>query len=141
MKTKTNIHQTARMSVAVSALFLLTAFVPVKASDRNLANNAEIALASVNLDILNEAIESSVRFVAPSAADVTAEYREMEINIAYERLDELNAEIEQEVRFEAPAVDVKSEAAELDVDEAINSLDKLNSEIEESIRFEAPAAE
>ncbi len=93
------------------------------------------------MDILNNVIESSVRFVAPSAADVAAEYREMEVNLAYERLDELNTEIEKEVRFEAPAVDVKSEAAELEAKEAINSLDKLNSEIEESIRFEAPAAE
>jgi hypothetical protein len=141
MKTKTNIHQIARMSVAASAFFLLTALVPVKANDRHLENNAEIALASVSLDILNGAIESSVRFVAPSTADVAAEYREMEINMAYEKLDELNTEIEQEVRFEAPAVDVKNEAAELEVNEAKNSLDRLNSEIEESIRFEAPAAE
>jgi hypothetical protein len=141
MKTKTNIHQIARMSVAASALFLLTAFVPVRANDKHLADNAEISVASVSLDILNSAIESSVRFTAPASADVAAEYREMEINAAYEKLDELNSELENEVRFEAPAVDVKSEAAELEVNEALNSLEKLNSEIEESIRFEAPAAE
>jgi hypothetical protein len=141
MKTKTNIHQIARMTVAASALFLMTAFATVSASDKQPANNAEIALASVRLDILNNDIESSVRFTAPASADVPAEYREMEIIAAYEKLDELNTEIEHEVRFEAPAVDVQGEAAELEVNNAIQSLDQLNSEIEKSIRFEAPVAE
>lgn len=141
MKTKTNIHQIARMTVAASALFLMTAFATANVNDRKAANNAEIALASVRLDILNNDIESSVRFTAPAAADVAAEYREMEMNAAYEKLDELNAEIEHEIRFEAPAVDINREATEMEVNEAIQSLDQLNSEIEKSIRFEAPAAE
>ena len=141
MKTRTNIHQIARMTVAASALFLMTAFATVSANDKQPANNAAIALASIRLDILNNDIESSVRFTAPSSADVAAEYREMEINAAYEKLDELNTEIENEVRFEAPAVDVKSEATELEVNEAMQNLNQLNSEIEKSIRFEAPAAE
>jgi hypothetical protein len=140
MKTKTNIHQIARMTVAASALFLMTAFATVSASDLQPVNNDEI-VASVRLDVLNNDIESSVRFTAPVSADVAAEYREMEIVAAYEKLEELNTEIEHAVRFEAPAVDVQSEAAELEVNEAIQSLDQLNSEIEESIRFEAPAAE
>jgi acetolactate synthase small subunit len=141
MKTKTNIHQIARMAVAASALFLMTAFSTVSAKDKQPANNASIALASISLDMLSNDIESSVRFTAPSAADVAAEYREMEINAAYEKLDELNTEIEKEVRFEAPAVDVKREATELEVSDAMHNLDQLNSEIEKSIRFEAPAAE
>jgi hypothetical protein len=141
MKTKTNIHQIARMSVAASAFLFLTAFVPVSANSSHLENNVEIELASEKLDILNDAIESSVRFTVPASADVAAEYREMEINEAYEKLDELSTEIENEVRFEAPAVDVKSEAALLEVNEAMNNLEQLNREIEKSIRFEAPAAE
>jgi hypothetical protein len=141
MKTITNIKQIARTGVVASALFVFASLVSVRASDRVLENNVEVALASVSLDILNDAIESSVRFVAPPAADVAAEYREMEVTIARERLDEFNAEIEREVRFEAPAVDVLSEAAESEVNEAISSLDKLSNDIEKSIRFEAPAAE
>ncbi len=138
MKTKTNINRIARMSVATSVLFALVALVPVKA---NPVSNAEIAVASVRMDLLNDDIESSVRFVAPVSADVAAEYREMELYIASEKLDEFNSEIEQEIRFEAPAVDLKSEAAESEVNEALNSMDQINHAIEESIRFEAPAAE
>ncbi len=141
MKTSINIHQIAKMGVAASALFLLTAFVPVSANGSRHANNAEMAIASVRLDILTSAIESSVRFVAPSSADVAADYLEMEVNAANERLYELNTEMENAVKFEAPAVDINHEVAELEVSEAMNSLDALTSEIEESIRFEAPAAE
>jgi len=141
MKTKMNIHQIARISVAASALFLLAAFVPVKANDRNIENSAEMVAASERLEDLNAMIESSVRFIVPSVVDVAAEYRAMEINAAFESLDELNTEIAHEIKFEAPAVDVKAEAAELEVNEALESLGQLSAEIEQSIRFEAPAAE
>ena len=141
MKTKTYTHRIARISVFAAAFFLLTAVAPAKSNDRIPESSAGMSSAIFSLDVLNDEIESSVRFIPPASLDVAAEYREMEINAALESLEEFNAEIENEVRFEAPAVDVKSEAAEFEVNGAVESLDQLNSEIEKSIRYEAPAAE
>jgi hypothetical protein len=141
MKTKTYTRRIARISFFSAVFFVLIASVTVKANESHPSEDDEMMKASVSLAVLNDAIVSSVRFIAPVSADVAAEYLEMEINAAYESLDELNNEMIKEARFEAPEIDINSEAAEFEVIEAENSLDKFSAEIERSIRYEAPAAE
>ena len=70
MKTKMNIRQIAGTSIASLALLFLTNLVPVQANDKSIDNNAELAAATVRLDNLNDAIETSLRFIAPAAEDM-----------------------------------------------------------------------
>jgi hypothetical protein len=103
MKTKKNANQIAQMSIASIALFFLAGFVTVQAETRMaFSNSREISAAESRLDNLNNAIENSVRFVAP-AVDTNEEAMAIEVNQAVERLDDLHLAIEDSIRFQAPA--------------------------------------
>jgi|WetSurMetagenome_2_1015567.scaffolds.fasta_scaffold647731_1 hypothetical protein len=110
MKTKKNVYQIAQMSIISAGLIFFGCVMPLqaKSSDHPVKSRA-IEAASYRLENLNNTIEKSIKFEAPSVnADVEAS--EFETNEAMERLVNLNNSIEKSIKFEAPASDLIAEA-------------------------------
>ena len=136
-----NLIQIAQMSFASTALFFFAGVMPLQAETKSIsASNQETADAAFRLDNLNNRIETSIRFVAPTVS-TSEDNMTMEAEAAAERLESLHMKIEKAVKFEAPAVDINAEALENEVNQAVDRLYNLNLAIEESIRFQAPAAD
>ena len=138
MKTKRNLNQIAQMSIVSAALFFFAGMTTVQAETKsNYSNSQEISAAACRLDNLNSAIETSIRFVAPSVS-TSEDIMAMETEAAEARLENLNNTIQNSLMFVAPSVDANAEALENEVNQAVERLDNLNLAIEDSIRFQAP---
>jgi hypothetical protein len=140
MKTNMNINRIAQMSIASAALFFFANVMPVKAEIKSdVMNNPEVSAATCRLDNLNNEIEVSIRFVAPTIS-TNDETMTIEAEAAAERLEILNNSIEKSAKFVAPAVDVNAEAVAGEIAQAVERLESLNVTIEDSIRFQAPVS-
>lgn len=97
MKAKSNIARIS-FSIAVVAVFFMSALTPVKASgnDSMSYSYSEYQAALDRLDNLNTSIEESVIFTAPAVAEDVVAY---DVAAAVERLENLNLSIEKSIQF------------------------------------------
>jgi hypothetical protein len=97
MKAKSNIAK-FNFSIAVVAVFFMSAFTPVKASDHDSMSYSYSAYQAAldRLDNLNASIEESVVFTAPAVAEDIVAY---DVEAAVERLENLNLSIERSIQF------------------------------------------
>jgi hypothetical protein len=125
MKTKTNISNLKKMVVTISAAMVLTtgnfaASIP--------ANNEEMVAAN-NLEVMMNATEQSIRFIAPAVEE------SQDVFNALEELNTLAENTEASVKYVAPAAEEETVAPELE------SLNALAETIEANIKYVAPANE
>lgn len=125
MKTQFNLSNLKKVAVTLcSTLVITTASFAVSIPE---ASKTAEKLAHARLELLMNATERSLHFVAP-AADVSEE-----LNVAFANLDQLAENTQATLRYEAPEV--------IETVNEIENLDNLALVIEADLKYKAPAAD